>query len=92
MAFVDLSHAIEDGMITYPGLPAPRISTYLSFEASRTSYGPRTEFQIGRIDLVANTGTYVDAPAHRFASRPVHEGGASSPITGLSPMPSLRFS
>jgi arylformamidase len=67
MAFVELSHTVEDGMVTYPGLPAPRISTHLSYEASRRVYGPGTEFQIGRIDLVANTGTYVDAPAHRFA-------------------------
>jgi kynurenine formamidase len=64
--FIDLSHTVEDGMITYPGLPAPRISVYLSYADSRSHYGPGTEFQIGEIDLVANTGTYVDAPAHRF--------------------------
>jgi arylformamidase len=66
MPFVELSHVVEDGMVTYPGLPAPRISIHLSYDASRSIYGPGTEFQIARIDLLANTGTYVDAPAHRF--------------------------
>jgi arylformamidase len=64
---VDLSHPIEDGMITYPGLPAPKIGTYLSREASAAHYAPGTSFHIGQIDMVANTGTYLDAPAHRFA-------------------------
>ena len=64
---VDLSHIVEDGMITYPGLPGPVISDHLSREASRERYAPGTEFQIGRIDMVANTGTYLDAPAHRWA-------------------------
>src|SRR3954447_2419784 len=64
---VDLSHVVEDGMITYPGLPGPVITDHLSREASRARYAPGTEFQIGRIDMVANTGTYLDAPAHRWA-------------------------
>jgi arylformamidase len=84
MPFIDLSHTIEDGMTTYPGLPAPRISTYLSFETSRASYGPGTEFQIGRIDMVANTGTYVDAPAHRFAGAPDLSG---LPLDRLADLP-----
>lgn len=63
----DLSHVIEDGMITYKGLPAPVICDYLSREKSRSFYDEGTEFQIGRIDLVANTGTYVDCPFHRYA-------------------------
>jgi kynurenine formamidase len=63
---VDLSHVIEDGMVTYPGLPAPRISDHLSREASRDVYAAGTEFHIGRIDMVANTGTYLDTPAHRY--------------------------
>jgi arylformamidase len=66
---IDLSHVIEHGMTTYPGLPGPVISIHLSYETSRWHYGPGTEFQIGRIDMVANTGTYVDAPAHRFAGQ-----------------------
>jgi arylformamidase len=62
----DLSHTVTDGMITYPGLPGPAISDHLSREASRERYAPGTEFQIGRIDMVANTGTYLDTPAHRY--------------------------
>ena len=53
-------------MITYKGLPAPIICDFLSREASKAVYAPGTEFHIGRIDMVANTGTYVDAPFHRF--------------------------
>ncbi|HEY6908667.1 MAG TPA: cyclase family protein [Myxococcales bacterium] len=64
---IDLSHAIEDGMITYKGLPAPLICDYLSREASRERYAPGTEFHIGKIEMVANTGTYVDSPFHRYA-------------------------
>jgi arylformamidase len=64
--FIELSHIVEDGMITYTGLPGPIISDYLSREASREHYEPRTTFQIGRIDMVANTGTYLDAPFHRY--------------------------
>ncbi len=54
-------------MVTYPGLPGPMISDHLSRAASRERYAPGTEFQIGRIDMVANTGTYIDTPFHRFA-------------------------
>ncbi|MDY6946039.1 MAG: cyclase family protein [Pseudomonadota bacterium] len=65
--FIDLSHTIEDGMITYKGLPAPLICDHLSREQSRQSYAPGTQFQIDRITLVGNTGTYIDSPFHRFA-------------------------
>lgn len=64
---VDLSHTVEDGLITYKGLPAPIICDYLSREASKAHYAEGTTFHIGRIDMVANTGTYVDSPFHRFA-------------------------
>jgi kynurenine formamidase len=64
---VDVSHTIHDGMITYKGLPPPVISDHLSREASRNSYAPGTEFHIGRIDMVANTGTYLDSPFHRYS-------------------------
>ena len=64
---IDLSHTVEDGMITYKGLPAPIICDYLSRKASREHYTGGTEFHIGKIELVANTGTYVDSPFHRFA-------------------------
>ncbi len=66
MRFLDLSHTIEHGMTTYPGLPGPLVCDFLSREASRARYAPGVEFQIGRIDMVANTGTYVDAPFHRY--------------------------
>jgi len=64
---VDLSHVIEDGMITYQGLPAPIICDFLSREASHARYADGTEFQIGSIDMVGNTGTYIDSPFHRYA-------------------------
>jgi arylformamidase len=63
---IDLSHTVEHGMITYKGLPAPIICDYLSREASRTRYAPGTEFHIGKIEMVANTGTYLDSPFHRY--------------------------
>ena len=63
---VDLSHTIEHGMVTYPGLPVPVISDWLSRDASQTRYAPGTTFQIGKIELPANTGTYIDAPSHRY--------------------------
>lgn len=64
---IDLSHEVEHGMITYKGLPAPVICDYLSREASRKHYAEGTEFHIGQIEMVANTGTYVDSPFHRYA-------------------------
>jgi len=67
MRLIDLSHTVEHGMITYKGLPAPIICDYLSREASRERYAAGTEFQIGKIEMVANTGTYIDSPFHRYA-------------------------
>ena len=67
MPFIDLSHTIEDGLITYKGLPAPIICDFLSREQSRQHYAEGTEFQIGKIEMVANTGTYLDTPFHRYA-------------------------
>ncbi len=64
---IDVSHVVESGMITYRGLPAPLVCDYLSREASRKLYAPGTEFHIGKIEMVANTGTYLDAPFHRYA-------------------------
>ncbi len=65
--FIDVSHTVVHGMLTYKGLPAPLICDYLSREDSRSHYAPGTEFQIGKIEMVANTGTYLDSPFHRFA-------------------------
>jgi arylformamidase len=67
MPLIDVSHTVESGMLTYKGLPAPIICDYLSREASRKLYAAGTEFQIGRIDMVANTGTYLDSPFHRYS-------------------------
>ena len=64
--YVDLSHIIEDGLVTYKGLPAPIICDYLSREDSRKFYEEGTEFQIGKLEMVANTGTYIDCPFHRY--------------------------
>jgi len=64
---IDLSHEVEHGMVTYKGLPAPIICDFLSREDSRKHYAEGTEFSIGKIEMVANTGTYVDSPFHRFA-------------------------
>lgn len=66
MGFVDLSHVIEAGTVTYPGLPGPDIGSHLTFDESRSHYAAGTEFSIGRISMVANTGTYLDTPAHRY--------------------------
>jgi arylformamidase len=66
-ALIDLSHTVKDGLVTYKGLPAPIICDYLSREASRKFYAPGTEFHIGKIEMVANTGTYLDSPFHRYA-------------------------
>ena len=64
---VDLSHLIEAGMTTYKGLPGPQICDYWTREHRPQFYDDGASFQIGRIDMVANTGTYLDAPFHRFA-------------------------
>ena len=66
MSLIDLSHTVEDGMITYKSLPAPIICDYLTREASRAHYTGGTTFHIGKIEMVANTGTYLDSPFHRF--------------------------
>jgi len=63
---IDVSHTVEAGLLTYPGLPAPVIGDFISREDSRANYAAGTEFHIGRIDMVANTGTYIDAPFHRY--------------------------
>ncbi len=67
---VELSHLVEHGMVTYPGLPGPEVGVHLSRADSRASYAPGTEFEIGRVTMVANTGTYLDAPSHRFEGGP----------------------
>ena len=86
MRFLDLSHPVEHAMVTYPGLPGPEIGAHLTFEESIGAYAEGTEFQIGRISMVGNTGTYLDTPAHRYrdghdlADLPL-ERCASLPVT-----------
>ncbi|MGI8935693.1 MAG: cyclase family protein [Phormidesmis sp.] len=65
---IDLSHTIEDGMITYKGIPAPLICDFLTREASKAYYAEGTTFHIGKIEMAANTGTYIDSPFHRYAN------------------------
>lgn len=83
---IDLSHTVEAGMITYKGLPAPIICDFLSREASRAIYAEGTEFHIGKIEMVANTGTYVDSPFHRFADG---IDLAELPLTSLVNLPAV---
>lgn len=83
---IDLSHVLEDGMTTYPGLPGPVICDFLSREASRGHYAPGTEFHIGQMTLVANTGTYVDSPFHRYADG---KDLAELPLESLANLPGV---
>jgi kynurenine formamidase len=89
MPIIELSHVIHPGMVTYPGLPGPEITPHLSFEASKEVYTPGTTFEINRISLVANTGTYLDSPAHRYS------GGtdlSQLPIDRLADLPGIMIS
>jgi kynurenine formamidase len=85
-AIIDLSHVIEDGMTTYKGLPGPHLCDYWTREDSAANYDDGSRFQIGRIDMVANTGTYVDSPFHRYA-----EGKdlAALPLASLAGLPGI---
>jgi kynurenine formamidase len=85
---VDLSHPIEHGMVTYPGIPGPVISDFLGREASRGHYAEGTTFHIARVRMVANTGTYLDAPFHRYAHG---KDVAGLPLERLADLPGLRI-
>lgn len=84
--FIDLSHTIEHGLVTYKGLPAPIICDYLSREDSKKFYEEGTEFQIGKIEMVSNTGTYIDCPFHRFEHGKDLSETALESFTGLEGM------
>jgi arylformamidase len=81
--FIDLSHVIEAGMITYSGLPGPVIGDHMSRKDSESHYSDGTTFQIGKIEMVANTGTYIDAPFHRYAADKDLAGLEMASIAGL---------
>ena len=86
---LDLSHTVEHGLETYPGLPAPRVGSFLSHAESEPRYAPGTTFHIGTIEMVSNTGTYLDSPFHRFA-----DGADLSqlPLESLADLPGIRIS
>jgi kynurenine formamidase len=86
MKLIDLSHVIEHQMITYPGLPGPIIGDHLTREQSRSHYTGGTEFHIGKIEMVANTGTYLDSPAHRYADG---DDLAALPLETLADLPGI---
>ncbi|WP_294011754.1 cyclase family protein [Sphingomonas sp.] len=83
---VDLSHVIEHGMVTYQGLPGPHICDYWTREGSAANYDDGSSFQIGRIDMVANTGTYLDSPFHRYADG---KDLAELPLKSLADLPGV---
>jgi arylformamidase len=84
--FIELSHVISAGMTTFPGLPVPEITPYMTREASREVYAPGTEFAIDRISMVGNTGTYLDSPFHRYG-----DGAdlAELPLDRLADLPAV---
>src|SRR6266480_6147542 len=88
MRLIDLSHVIRDGMVTYPGLPGPQIGEHLGWEESWTRYAPGTEFRIARISMVANTGTYLDTPAHRYRDG---WGIADLPLARVAAVPGVAI-
>jgi kynurenine formamidase len=86
MKLIDLSHSVEDGLVTYRGLPAPKITTWMSYESSRGKYDGCAEFRINTIEILANTGTYIDAPSHRVS------GGVdigNLPLESLAALPGI---
>lgn len=70
MKYVDLSQVLEDGMKTSPGLPPARITAFLDRKESRSRYGGKAEFYLGKVDMPCNVGTYLDSPFHRYPDRP----------------------
>jgi kynurenine formamidase len=89
-ALIDLSHKLEPGMPSYPGLPAPQFRTFFTHEesAARGTYAPGTTFQIATYELGGNTGTYIDAPFHRHAGGP---DLAALPLGKVANLPGVRI-
>jgi arylformamidase len=84
MPIIELSHRITDGMDTYPGLPAPSVALHTAHLGTRPEGGVAPGFAVGRIDLVGNTGTYLDSPYHRF---PDGDDVADLPLDRLVALP-----
>jgi arylformamidase len=84
--FVELSHVITAGMVTFPGLPGPEVTPYMTRESSRERYAPGTEFAIDWVRMVGNTGTYLDSPFHRYADG---TDLAGLPLTVLADLPAV---
>ncbi len=85
---IDVSHTVRDGLVTLRGFPAPSIREYLSREESRNRYAEGTTFHIGRIDMIANTGTYVDSPFHRY---PDGADISGLPLASVANLPGMLF-
>lgn len=83
MKLLDLSHPIRDGMQAYPGLPSPRIGAHLDHAASREKYQHKAEFYLGKVEMVGNVGTYIDAPFHRYSGGVDLAGLPLESIAGL---------
>ena len=86
--FVEISHVIESGMVTYPGLPVPEVNVIMDHDTSRERYQNKAEFLIASLHLCGNTGTYVDSPIHR------HRGAtdlAGLPLERLAHVPVQLF-
>jgi arylformamidase len=86
--FIDLGHTVEHGLLTYKGLPTPVISDYMSREASKAHYAHGTEFHIGRIEMIGNTGTYIDSPFHRYADG---KDLSELPLESMADLPGIRI-
>jgi arylformamidase len=84
--FIDLGHVLEEGMPSYPGLPPPRFGAVLTHEQSRDRYEGKAEFRLGTVHMPTNTGTYVDAPFHRFPER---EDLADVPLEAVAGLPGI---
>jgi kynurenine formamidase len=84
--FIELNHTLEDGMMTYPGLPRPKIGAFLDHAASRSRYENRAEFYLGKVEMVCNLGTYIDSRFHRY---PEGEDLSQIPLERVAGVPGM---
>jgi kynurenine formamidase len=89
--FIEVSHVIRAGLKIYPGLPAPEQVVLRDYQALGDPKGPRgrAEFFIASLHLCGNTGTYVDAPVHRFRNA---ADLSELPLNKLAHLPILAVS